>query len=417
MMAMELECGSCSRRIHVEAAEGIVVCPHCECALQIPAPAELRPSDNGSEVAMPVVMAAESATDVDAESVSQFAFLDTTDHAGATVPDSSVFPGFPIGEDGPPSGAVVADEPPPGAEAIDCGLRSADCGMEESAIRPCSNATAAKSAIGAPAARVADDAVTIAAAGFPPRRGVPGFLFVMLAGYASAVTIALLWLWWTRGRVHPLESLPDLKPERHAYVIEESAPLPPGHTLRLGDTRRFGNLEVTPLRVTRGPAMLVSITDGDEDDSNAEPAMPVLKLWLRIRNVSGSQTFRPFGRELLRLPANSRNDRFNTFVCREDQKRRDGQRVLVYYLNREDRDLALQEQHADRELAPRESFETYIATAERGIDELKGDLVWRVHFRKGLNPKSSRGVTTLIEVAFHSDAVQEESPAGSGGVE
>jgi hypothetical protein len=241
-------------------------------------------------------------------------------------------------------------------------------------------------------APIPDEAPHVVSAGVAARRGVPGFLFVLLAGYACAVTIALIWLWWTRGRVHPLESLPDLVPKTAAYVIEESTPLPPEHTLRLGETRRFGNLEVTPLRVTRGPVMVVSVSDGDEESPNVESGMPVLKLWLRIRNVSDDQTIR-------------------TFVCRADQKRRDGDRVLVYYLTREERELALQGQQADRELGPGETYETFIATSERGIEELNGDLVWRVHFRKGLNPASRRGVTTLIEVTFHSDAIQEESAA------
>jgi hypothetical protein len=384
--------------MQVEGDEGIVICPHCETALQIPGFGEIGPSSNGDESATPAVIAAES----------------------VTVPDSSVFPGFPIGEDGPPSDSFPTFTPEPPESAVGSRKSEVGCRMSERAsnsadlrsptsdLRPPEPADPETPTATAP---IPDEAPHVVSAGVAARRGVPGFLFVLLAGYACAVTIALIWLWWTRGRVHPLESLPDLVPKTAAYVIEESTPLPPEHTLRLGETRRFGNLEVTPLRVTRGPVMVVSVSDGDEESPNVESGMPVLKLWLRIRNVSDDQTIRPFGRELLRLPANSRNDRFNTFVCRADQKRRDGDRVLVYYLTREERELALQGQQADRELGPGETYETFIATSERGIEELNGDLVWRVHFRKGLNPASRRGVTTLIEVTFHSDAIQEESAA------
>lgn len=417
-MAMELECGSCSRRIHVEAGEGIVVCPHCETALQIPEDAQAAPSANGDGLTLPAVAAAESATHVEAESVSQFAFLETADHDTSTPPDSSVFPGFPIGEDGPTTEgnqqagvatqSAAADKESPAETPLDFEPAAQNAAEDTVEAEPASRKI---TPVAAPASDAPRDEPQIVTSRDmrPPARGVPLFLFVMLAGYASAVTIALIWLWWTRGRVHPLESLPDLQPKTAAYLIDESAPLPPGHTLHLGDTRRFGNLEVTPLHVTRGPARIVSASDDGEDAGDLGLGVPVLKLWLRIRNVSNDQTFRPFGRELLRLPANSASDRFNTFVCRTDQKRKDGDRVVVYHLTREERDLALLGQQADKELPPHDSYETYIASSDRGIDDLTGDLVWRVHFRKGLNAKSGRGVTTLIEVAFNSNAVVEES--------
>ena len=66
-----------------------------------------------------------------------------------------------------------------------------------------------------------------------------------------------------------------------------------------------------------------------------------------------------------------------------------------------------------QELKPGESFETYVATNEQGIDDLKGDLVWRLQIRKGYNPKSRRGVTTLIEVVFNSSQIQSDMVSGS----
>jgi hypothetical protein len=403
-MAIELECGSCGRRIHVEASEGVVVCPHCRTALQVPEPGDFnsRQPDAGDAKTMPVVTAAESATDVESESPSQFAFLELEQHEPAAVPDSKVFPGFPIGvDDLPDSDSPTTQDNPSWPQVVQ------ESPAATTSVEPAvsSSPTATANVTQAGPAREAD--VTSAA----PTQGVPRFLFVMLAGYASAVTIALIWLWWTRGRVHPLESLPDVKPWSQYHIIDEAAPLAPKHTLRLGETRRFGDVEITPLRVTLGPAMLVSLSaEKREDADNAKSTFPLLKLWLRIRNVSDDQAFRPFGRELLRLPGGTRHDRFNTFVCRTDQQRENGERVLVYHLWQEERDLALQGQQVDRELAPHETYQTYIASSDQGIDELKGDLVWRVHFRKGLNPKTGRGVTTLIDVAFHSDNIQDESP-------
>ncbi|MFG0241087.1 MAG: hypothetical protein ACF8CY_08595, partial [Gimesia chilikensis] len=64
-------------------------------------------------------------------------------------------------------------------------------------------------------------------------------------------------------------------------------------------------------------------------------------------------------------------------------------------------------------LEPGQSFETFVATNEAGIDSLTGELVWRLQIRKGYNPKSHRGVTTLIDVVFNSDQIQKEVPSES----
>ena len=64
-------------------------------------------------------------------------------------------------------------------------------------------------------------------------------------------------------------------------------------------------------------------------------------------------------------------------------------------------------QNLSTELRPGETFETFLASSDEGLETLEGDLLWRVHFRKGYNPASGRGVTTLIEVAFHSDDIQD----------
>jgi hypothetical protein len=72
----------------------------------------------------------------------------------------------------------------------------------------------------------------------------------------------------------------------------------------------------------------------------------------------------------------------------------------------------LKGENLDRDFEPGQVFETFIPTTHEQIDSLSGDLVWRVHFRKGYNRKSLRGVTTLIEVLFNnSDIVDEEEPA------
>ncbi|QDT45423.1 hypothetical protein Pan241w_55430 [Gimesia alba] len=250
-------------------------------------------------------------------------------------------------------------------------------------------------------------------------------LFTLTLTYAIAATIMVAMLLYAKylGDPHQLESLPDLKPpikndEIALQLVPENAELPPGHTLILGGPgRRFGNILVTPLRVTRGPLEFEHYT-GDATKTR-KPSQDVLKLYLRFENVSTDQTFEPLDQKLLLTRVSGKTQesqlRANNFVSRVDQKRTDGKRVLVYDMppswewNLKDQNINQEEK--PQNLEPGESFETYVATNEAGIDDLKGELVWRLQLRKGYNPKSHRGVTTLIEVVFNSDQIETEPPS------
>jgi hypothetical protein len=244
--------------------------------------------------------------------------------------------------------------------------------------------------------------------------GVPKILFFLLMSYASAVTIALVILGMKYLRNHPLESLPDVVPKiakdgKISFnLYPEDVEMPRGHVLQLGEMQRFGNLEVTPVKITRGPAILVS-TFGNQTEE--EPTEDVLKLWLHIKNVSKDQTFPPLGRRLVRTWS-EQDHRANQFVCLVDQKKKDGDRVLMYDLGVDDTDLALKGQQLDYVLRPGKEYDTFLATTDEGLETLKGKLVWRVHFRKGYNPESRWGVTTLIEINFDSDEIINEASSG-----
>lgn len=253
---------------------------------------------------------------------------------------------------------------------------------------------------------------------------VPKRLFTLTLTYAIAVTIMVALLLYNKylGDPHQLESLPDLKPpikndEIALQLVPENAKLPVGHVLKLGEPgRRYGNVLVTPLRVTRGPIEFEHYA-GDKTRTRA-PTRDVLKLYLRFENVSDDQTFEPLDQKLLLTRVSGKTPehqfRANNFVSRMDQKRTDGERVLVYDMP-PSWEWNLKGQNINQEskpqnLEPGESFETYVATTEEGIDSLQGELVWRLQLRKGYNPKSHRGVTTLIEVVFNSDQIETEAP-------
>ena len=257
--------------------------------------------------------------------------------------------------------------------------------------------------------------------------GVPLLYFVLVCSYALLATIVLLLVffvvpWWLRP--HQLESLPDIVPPQDAQgevpvqLYPEEAQLPPGHKLRLGETQRFGHVEVQPVRVTRGPLEFVHFRGQPADDENGferDPTLPVLKLWVRFRNVSADQTFAPLGRALVFTRGRGKADRRmrgNNFVCPVDAST-DVDDCVPVFDHVIDGEYDLKDQHIERGLQPGAEFTTYIPSAEEGLEQLTGELRWRLHFRKGLGP-SGWGVTTLAEVLFHSDEVIDEGELLAG---
>ena len=234
---------------------------------------------------------------------------------------------------------------------------------------------------------------------------------LLLVSYASAVTFGFAWLFFRamKPQDQGLESLPDVNPPKKnvsILLIPEKTEMPPGHELEIGDSQRFGNIKVTVLKVTRGPIQFVHFSRNP--DKKRLPTSPVLKLWLKFENVSEDQTIAPLDARL--LFARSGKDRFtwrgNQFVCRlEDKANRDQRKVLPYDYVAGDWDLA--SLTLDKPLKPGESRDYYVPTGENDLDFLTGDLLWRVHFRKGYGPKG-RGVTTVFEVHFASKDIQDE---------
>lgn len=245
-------------------------------------------------------------------------------------------------------------------------------------------------------------------------RVVSMLLFVIVLSYASAMTLAFGYLLYKNqfGAPHQLESLPDIVPPMKngqvaMQLVPESAELPNGHTLALGESRRFGNVRVTPLRVTKEPLRFEYYT-GDSKKSRA-PTEPVLKLWVRFENVSRDQSFSPLDRKLLLSNVADGKHvgevRSNQFVIRRADKPKSRPRVQIYDLPA-DGEWDFEGFRAPPRLSPGETWDTYIPTTVEGLKQLEGNLVWRVHFRKGYHPQSNNGVTTLFEVRFNSNQIE-----------
>ncbi len=233
-------------------------------------------------------------------------------------------------------------------------------------------------------------------------------LFIIVLSYASAITLicAILIMQSFQAKEHDLESLPDLKPpmkdDEIAYrLVPEAAKLPPGHTLKLGESRRFGNVRVTPTRVVYEPLKFTHYSRTSNKTRVA--SKPVMKLWLKFENVSKDQKFAPLDRKLMLMrivdPKRPEYMRSNQFLCPAGSKGDLDKTSLLYNLEMVgDWDFAGVKD--DPVLSPGEALEIYLPSSEEAYNKMDGKITWRVQFRKGYNPKSKRGVTTLIEVIF-----------------
>ena len=236
-------------------------------------------------------------------------------------------------------------------------------------------------------------------------------VLLIVGSYASLVTIYLLYL-TIFGRKNQLESLPDLKTVQQmggrASVPRAENILPPGHELKLGQSERYGNIRVTALRVTRGPIVFKHYTG--EAGNDRSPSDPVLKLWLKFENVSSGQSITPLDTTLMffNRVVDDRVASYNMIFRAEDRKKRKAQFYYPFDRMSAESEWTMVGQHTNAALAPGESFETYVPSGEN-TEGLTGNLVWRVHFRKGYGPNTGNGVTTLIDILFNSDDIKPES--------
>ena len=260
---------------------------------------------------------------------------------------------------------------------------------------------------------VLDAAAARAAEAAASQQKVLTMLLLLVGSYASAVTLALIYL-LLAGRTHPLESLPDLKPppkKGDVTVSDYISPvndLPSGHVLKLGQSQRFGSLRLTPVKVTRGTVKFKP--HSEQSALELFDTEPLLKLWLKFENVSNDQTFSPLD-ELLVFKRSKQNRGkkvfANNFLAATGNRKQLKSIFRVYDLPT-DGDFAMIGQKLNTEVSPGKTWQTFVPSEEDAV-ELKGDVVWRVHFRKGYHPASLRGVTTLIDVQFNSSDISNDS--------
>ncbi|MDA1229268.1 MAG: hypothetical protein O2856_00710 [Planctomycetota bacterium] len=242
-------------------------------------------------------------------------------------------------------------------------------------------------------------------------------LLIGVIGYAIALTLLFLGLLLT-GHISlfgnpALESLPDLRPlaPNEFRKIPDGTALPEGHVLRLGEARRFGDIVVTPVKLTEEPLKFQGFLSGTINETLS--TLPVLKLWLNFENVSDDYAFPPFDSELMsnRTPPHSSDaaTRANTFLTIFTPSEQSAATRKLNYLHTMDNNFVIVGQDSAKLVEPGDSLLTFIAASEDdvgiAIDE-STQFVWRVQFRKGVNQTSGNGVTTLIDVSFSGSEIE-----------
>lgn len=225
----------------------------------------------------------------------------------------------------------------------------------------------------------------------------PFFLFT----WAGIATIVLLWMWWHWPQQSPLDTLPD--DGALSAVVSPLELLNPHSIIPLGQTRRIGDLEVTPAGIE---VVNISIEPGTTVYEH------LLRLTLHVCNVSETRTFRPSDPAFLypdprkRLAGVAVFDATGytyTFIHPVGQP----ERLLV--------PLDVAYEHGDKVagqdfplLAPGEEADIFIFSGEDVIPRIEKEMLWRVRLRTAAGPRG-RGVTSVIAVPFGADDIRRPS--------
>lgn len=232
-------------------------------------------------------------------------------------------------------------------------------------------------------------------------------LLVVLVPYAVLLTAYTVYLLQNRPP-HPLEAMGDqglyadyLDGSRKVSV-EPTMDLPSEPVLKLGQTKLVGALEVTPLRITRGPWTFAYKNETRELESLQQG----LILHVKCKNISKT-IFHPHD------PLFNRAGKVYTYLT-VGQERFYGPVVDPIRERIKGQDFS--------EYLPGDERETLIIAAPQPgakgellaeIDKLPKDtvLTWRVHLRKGQEKvnKADRlvWVTTVVPVQFKASEIQE----------
>ncbi|MFO0909888.1 MAG: hypothetical protein U0794_16325 [Isosphaeraceae bacterium] len=224
---------------------------------------------------------------------------------------------------------------------------------------------------------------------------------VLLASYASAVTIGLIWVLLSGRRLPesgPAEppaadiSTDDGRRAGSATRLVVGKRTSNAHIVNLGETIRLGALEVTPIEISKGHVTLERLVGpGAKRDGGAD----ALLLRVGFRNVSPDLVLAPLDEAFIREREPGRLDSFIDLGP--------GKPLIEMYPLAVDSEWSIVGQDF-RDLRPAESYETLIVSAPDSVGTLGRPAVWRLRLRTGINATEEMGVQFSPEDVRSSDS-------------
>jgi hypothetical protein len=214
---------------------------------------------------------------------------------------------------------------------------------------------------------------------------------ILLASYASAITLGLAWTLMkdrSREKTQAAEGRPIAvvvaEPARQAGLsrkVEPPEPILGEHVAQMGRPLKVGDLEVTPIGVKRQTVTLVRSTAFANGDRK-QGGKGALVLRLKLKNISKDAVFAPLDLAYLRERGKGIVDTFIETATDE--------RIYPYPLAIES-EWSIVDQGFEV-LRPGESREVAIVSAPDAPPDSSGPFTWRVRLRTGINRNDAIGL-------------------------
>jgi hypothetical protein len=206
---------------------------------------------------------------------------------------------------------------------------------------------------------------------------------LLLASYASAVTLALVWVLWTgRGLSKPAAESVPTPPAIDWGKITAKAPasaasLPSDRTVGLGKSLVLGDLEIRPLVIMHQTARLYRVVDPDGERRETPDC---LALTLRLTNKSRDRRLAPLELADVRDPGEG-----GAFI-----EAADGEQIAMFKLAMES-EWSIQDQTFS-EIEPGRSEDVVLVSEPLNERRLASPLVWRIKLKTGAERSEEIGV-------------------------
>ncbi len=188
-----------------------------------------------------------------------------------------------------------------------------------------------------------------------------------------------------------LEMICDDGQHKHKWPSPKSA-VPSSQIKRIGETMKFGALEVTAKAIERSKVIKVHAGTKNKEPSDAD----CLVLRLSIRNTSKDREFAPLDPVFVR-PLGKNDHPGYSFI-----EVKDGEPIQMFELSIFS-EFDLEGQPFD-EIKPGEEIEAIVAAADGSADEARGKMLWRVRLRAG--EYKGRSYSTVVGFEFSADQIQ-----------